>query len=343
MLSDYERVITTIRLSVPIYEEMTMNISSPRIRSLLRQANKVAASGKRAAAENLYRQIIEEAPDTAPAWVGLAKLVEDPAEQEAALERALMLDPGNEKAKIGLTALRNGQSVVEALQPEPEADPRKKAAAQPERNWQEPVTNAARFDTVQTPAAPEPQTAETPLEAAEHGHNSILEGAVVKDEALYCVNHPNTLTHLRCNKCGKPVCAKCVKPTPVGYRCKSCIREHEDVFFTANIIHYLIAAVVALPLSIISGFIAGRLGFFVIFFAAFAGSIIARIVHRLIGRKRGRWMPLLVGSAVVVGGLIPFAPALIGLLLGEIGSIGFLIWPAIYVVVAASAAFYQMK
>ena len=48
-----------------------MSMSSPRIRSLLRQADKVAASGKRSAAEKLYRQIIEEAPETAPAWVGV--------------------------------------------------------------------------------------------------------------------------------------------------------------------------------------------------------------------------------------------------------------------------------
>jgi hypothetical protein len=321
-----------------------MNISNPRIRSLLRQADKVSASGKRLAAENLYRQIIEEEPDTAPAWVGLAQVVQDPAEQEAALERALYIDPENGKAKIGLTALRNGQSVVEALQPELEPDPRKKASAQPERNWQEPVTKEARFDSVQTPAeVSEPKTAEDTLIAAEQGLDDHLAGAVVTDQAFYCTNHPNRLTHLRCNKCGKPVCAKCVQPTPVGYRCKSCIREHEDVFFTATVVHYLIAALIAFPLGIVSGFIAVRLGFFVIFFAAFAGSIIARIVHRLIGRRRGRWMPLLVASAVVVGGLIPAIPALIGILLGEFGWTFSLVWTAIYVVIATSAAFYQMK
>jgi hypothetical protein len=323
-----------------------MNVSSPRIRALLRQANKSAATGKRSAAENLYRQIIEEEPAAAPAWVGLAQVVQDTAEQETALEQALELDPENEKAKIGLTALRNGQSVVEALQPEPEPEPRKKVAAQPERNWQEPVTKEARFDAVQPPQErASPATAEDALEMAEHGHGTFLEGAVIKDEALYCTNHPNVLTHLRCNKCGKPVCAKCVRPTPVGYRCKECIREHEDVFFTATLVHYLIAVLVGYPLGIVAGYFVSRFtggffGFFVIFYAGFVGVVIARIVHRIIGRRRGRWMPHLVASAVVVGGLLP---ALLVFFFGGQGFSFQLIFLGLYVVIAASAAFYQMQ
>jgi hypothetical protein len=321
-----------------------MTVSSPRIRALLRQAEKISASGKRSAAENLYRQIIEEDSEAAPAWVGLAQVVADSGEQEMALERALQIDPENEKARIGLTALRNGQSVVEALQPPPEPEPAEKAAVQPERGRQERAIIDTHSETVQRPSkSAEPETAEDPLLAAEHGHGTFLEGAIVKEEALYCTNHPNTLTHLRCNRCGKPVCAKCVRPTPVGYRCKDCIREHEDIFFTATLVHYLVAAVVAFPLGIISGLISLRLGFFVFFFAAFAGSIIARIVHRIIGRKRGRWMPHLVASAIIVGGLLPAVPALLGLLFGEFGFSFSLIWVVIYVVVATSAAFYQLK
>ena len=35
----------------------------------------------------------------------------------------------------------------------------------------------------------------------------------------YCANHPGVETSLRCNKCGKPICAKCAVRTPTGYRC----------------------------------------------------------------------------------------------------------------------------
>ncbi len=305
-----------------------MSISSPRIRSLLRQADKVAASGKRSAAEKLYRQIIEEAPETAPAWVGLAQVVQETAEQGVALERAYQIDPENEQAKIGLTAFRNGQSVIEALKPEPAAPPEEKIVAQPKSAEQEPVTKAVGFDPVASPTESDHDLAE-PIETG---------------ETLYCANHPNTKTNLRCNKCGKPVCTKCIKPTPVGYRCKDCIREHQDVFFTATPVHYLIAATIAFPLGVLAGFAAGLLGFLVIFFAAFAGSVIARITHRVIGRRRGRWMPHLVAAAVLVGGIVWVLPSLIGLLLGvvEFGGFG-LIWTGLYLVVATSAAFYQMK
>ncbi len=40
----------------------------------------------------------------------------------------------------------------------------------------------------------------------------------------YCANHPGVETSLRCNKCGKPICAKCAVRTPTGYRCKECVR-----------------------------------------------------------------------------------------------------------------------
>lgn len=311
-----------------------MSVSSPRIRSLLRQADKVAASGKRTAAEQLYRQIIDEAPETAPAWVGLALVLTDTNEQEAALDRAYELDPTDERAKIGLTAVRNGQSPVEALNPEPEVSTEEKVAAQPERNWQEPVTREARFDSVQPPA-----------ETAHEGH---VQEAVETGEVLYCANHPNRQTHLRCNKCGKPVCTKCIKPTPVGYRCKECVKEHQDVFYTAEIIHYLIAAVITLPLSLLAGLLAGLVGFFVIFIGAAAGSIIARITHRVIGRRRGRWMPHLVGALVCLGGVVWALPALFIMLFGGgLDGVGFnsfgLIWRGIYVVIATSAAFYQMR
>ena len=47
---------------------------------------------------------------------------------------------------------------------------------------------------------------------------------LAEDETVYCSYHPNVETGLRCNKCGKPICVKCARRTPVGYRCPDCIR-----------------------------------------------------------------------------------------------------------------------
>ena len=44
----------------------------------------------------------------------------------------------------------------------------------------------------------------------------------VTDEVTYCAVHPDRETGLRCNKCGRLMCAECAVPTPVGYRCREC-------------------------------------------------------------------------------------------------------------------------
>jgi hypothetical protein len=103
---------------------------------------------------------------------------------------------------------------------------------------------------------------------------------------------------------------------------------------------YLVAVLVALPLSLVGGFLAQFLGFFVIFLGAFVGSLIGRIVFRVVGRRRGRGLPQLVGAIVVAG-------ALITLLFQLSGGLNFnlvrLIWPIVYMVTASGAAYYQMR
>lgn len=62
------------------------------------------------------------------------------------------------------------------------------------------------------------------------------------DAPVFCVNHPQTETLLRCNKCGKPVCIKCVERTPVGYRCKECLNIQQAGYYTATPFDYAVAA-----------------------------------------------------------------------------------------------------
>ena len=42
------------------------------------------------------------------------------------------------------------------------------------------------------------------------------------NNTLTCTFHPNVETQLRCNRCNKPICIKCAKHTPTGYRCPEC-------------------------------------------------------------------------------------------------------------------------
>src|SRR3990172_382923 len=66
---------------------------------------------------------------------------------------------------------------------------------------------------------------------------------------LYCVNHPDVETTLRCNRCEKPICSKCAILTPTGYRCKECVRGQQKVFETAFWYDYVFGFITAAILS----------------------------------------------------------------------------------------------
>jgi tetratricopeptide (TPR) repeat protein len=332
---------------------MTMEISNPRIRSLMRQAQRIADNGKRAAAEKLYRQILEEAPGTTQAWVGLAGVLADPDQQETAYQHALALDPENEQAQMGLALLRDEEPPAVAATEkagsapiEIPADPFNQS-----REWLRAATERPKAAGRPAEPAPPPDAPKAAADAPIPAPTAEDEGDLPVDEAieaagkalLVCTNHPQRKTNLRCNRCGKPICSACARPTPVGYRCPDCIREQEDQFFSANLLDYGLAVVVSLPLALLAGLLAARIGFFVIFLAAFAGSLIGRVAFRAARRHRGRWLPHTVATAVAIGGVLPALPYLIDLLSGSPISILRLMWLGIYVVVATGAAFYQVK
>jgi hypothetical protein len=111
---------------------------------------------------------------------------------------------------------------------------------------------------------------------------------------------------LRCNRCGRPMCSKCAVKTPVGYRCKQCVREQQDVFFNAQMIDYFVAAGISLVISFFAAAIAARLFLlFAIFVGPVAGGVIGTVVWRATGKRRGRYTSIFVGAAVVAGAL-PF-------------------------------------
>lgn len=40
-----------------------------------------------------------------------------------------------------------------------------------------------------------------------------------------CPRHPDVVTYVRCQRCGRPVCPACQRPAPVGIQCVDCVNE----------------------------------------------------------------------------------------------------------------------
>lgn len=41
----------------------------------------------------------------------------------------------------------------------------------------------------------------------------------------YCYRHPDRETHIRCQRCERPICPDCMHPAAVGFQCPACVQE----------------------------------------------------------------------------------------------------------------------
>jgi hypothetical protein len=126
----------------------------------------------------------------------------------------------------------------------------------------------------------------------------------------YCANHPGVETGLSCNKCGKPICARCAIRTPIGYRCKECLRGQQKVFVTAEWIDYLLGFATAFILGLVASFLASlisRLSFIgwilIVIGSPTAGMIIAEALRRVTRKHRSHALFITISAAVVLSAL----------------------------------------
>ena len=172
-------------------------------------------------------------------------------------------------------------------------------------------------------------------------------------EPMYCVNHPDVETYLRCNKCGQPICPKCAVQTPVGYRCRDCVRTQQRAFYAGfRPAHYLVAAVVALPLALVAGWLIPSLGWYAIVLGPLVGVGIAEAVRWAIRGRRGPYTWLVVCGSIAVAALPRLVLSLLSLLTLAVspaggvyyaGGLVRLVWTAIYVVAATGAAYARLR
>lgn len=130
---------------------------------------------------------------------------------------------------------------------------------------------------------------------------------------MRCAYHPNVETGLRCGKCGKPICPKCLVQTPVGARCPDCARLHRLPTYRVSTGYYLRAVGTGLGMAIVCGIAWGVIGGFLthsfylnlnLLLAPGTGYAIGEVVSLSVNRKRGTGLAIVGGIALVVSYLI---------------------------------------
>jgi tetratricopeptide (TPR) repeat protein len=249
-------------------------IDSANTTDLVQRGKAAARVGRLDEARGYLDRAIELGPDNVEAWLALTAVVQDPTEKIACFETILRLEPDNVEARLGLEML---QQDLQSGEP---------AGQVPKEDLEAVIAEASR--QLEEAVGPPPPDEVAP-----------------DDEVLYCANHPDVQTMLRCNRCGKPICTRCAVQTPVGYRCKQCVGQQQAVFYTGGVLDYVIGGVVALVLGGVASYLMTLLGawFFALILGPTIGIAIAEVVRLAVRRRRSRYLWLVVGVGVLVSSL----------------------------------------
>ncbi|HIC88718.1 MAG TPA: hypothetical protein EYP04_04880 [Anaerolineae bacterium] len=268
-------------------------MASVDVNDLLARAAAATRVGELSQAQRLYEQAARKAPKNVQVWLGLAGVVRSRDAKRACFERALILEPDNVEAKEALALLTRRAQLPRRKEETENAIP---------ASLQRLLDDTASHFTASTGAERTPVSTTFILGPSSGGDEHTVE---TTEGPLYCANHPNVETYLRCNKCGKPICMDCAVLTEVGYRCKECVRGQQAVFYTASGMNQLLGAGAALLLGVALGlaavFITGFLWLWSLLVAPVAGGIVAEGVWRAAGRKRARHFNLMASALVILG------------------------------------------
>lgn len=297
---------------------------TPNPTELIKRGQAAARVGLRDEARETLRRAVELAPNQAEAWLELAGVEDDPAQKKACFERALSLDPDRLEAQLGLEMLQRDLGTQSAAPQVPAAVAGNGTLEYRSRSGDEQleaVIAAASLKLEDALAVGPPPAGQSPPD----------------DEVLYCANHPDVQTMLRCNRCGKPICTRCAVLTPVGYRCKQCVGQQQAVFFTGGAADYVIGGAIALVLGGIASYIVTMLGawFIALILGPALGVGIAEVVRLAVRRRRSRYLWLVVGVCIVLASL----PAL----LIAFGSLWRLVAFGLFLVLAVGAATARLR
>lgn len=116
-----------------------------------------------------------------------------------------------------------------------------------------------------------------------------------------CSYHPNVLTRLKCSRCGKPICPRCMVATPVGYRCPDCARGPKPVAYQTGAAQLTRAVVVGAALATAIGALWGAFPSWGFYCALLLGFGVAEGMAWAANYKRGSELQAAAIACVVLG------------------------------------------
>lgn len=131
-----------------------------------------------------------------------------------------------------------------------------------------------------------------------------------------CLNHPQETTLLRCGRCDRPFCYRCLVDSPVGKKCRSCASNQTHLSKSEPrqvLIGLLVGLLVALP----AGWICQQISLWLL--AVPFGAAVAEGVLRGGRRSRSIAMQVVAGLCATAGGALgaALAPSRVALFLGQ--------------------------
>jgi len=116
-------------------------------------------------------------------------------------------------------------------------------------------------------------------------------------------------TQLVCNKCGKPICSRCLVQTPVGARCRDCAKMSRLPTYQVKPLYYLKAIgagmAAAVAIGILWKLVQGLIPFLYISLLI-AGCRLChlRVISLVTNRKRSTGLAVLAGVLFIVSYLV---------------------------------------
>lgn len=107
------------------------------------------------------------------------------------------------------------------------------------------------------------------------------------DGAMQCANHPQTTTYIRCSRCDKPICTRCMHATPVGYRCADCFNPQVSATYKVDPSKLPAAIGGGLAVAAVGGVLWGFFPQFAFWIVLITGFIMGDVIGRLSNEKRG--------------------------------------------------------